>query len=510
MFALTYRWAPCPERYVLRPCRLPIAPSNHYSNTVAITDGPRDGDIDVTLNLTEDPNPWTPPSNWAHPTFGKDLKAAEVATCRVLSSSSLSTPQPAADFTATVEGDNFVADLVHVYTICRQLCDLITPFAADVDETGRLRQLGNCWRWAWEGAKTSSGTHGRQPLRVIVHGGVREGALYHRGSRSLHFFCTSQNGMNLYACREAAIVVHELGHAILDAIKPDLYTATEPTLTHEGKNVDRDQLQARYGAKALHEAFADAMWIFYALRDVASCLRVVTPLSSIGALATTRSHVTVLGGLRNLRAEAEIVTCPIHETTATDEQAFFDAVLRDASFGDARTFLGAVSALNCGKGPYAVGTVFVAFLWDLVTGINLWVHQQRPAPHQLLSSSHVHALRLCVVASLLRMSFLITLGQTPTGLPSFHEIACAMAQRATLRATLVRMAPPDWVPMRDGDDMTIPLAVEEYEVIADVISFLSEDASIGVVAALVQRTMEQRRIDVLGLPRQFSRNMDSY
>ena len=66
--------------------------------------------------------------------------------------------------------------------------------------------------WAFEGGR----------LKVLPHAGYWENAYYDRGTGALHFFYFEgrTTGKPVFTCLSHDIVTHELGHAILDGLKP--------------------------------------------------------------------------------------------------------------------------------------------------------------------------------------------------------------------------------------------------------------------------------------------------
>jgi len=100
------------------------------------------------------------------------------------------------------------------------------------------------------GRKVTWGFDGPQ-LLVLPLAGQDENAFYERESRSLQFFSfPAHNGSgDVHTALSRDIVAHETGHAILDGIAPDLYSALTPQ------------------SLALHEAIADITALHLALRS---------------------------------------------------------------------------------------------------------------------------------------------------------------------------------------------------------------------------------------------------
>lgn len=70
--------------------------------------------------------------------------------------------------------------------------------------------LGRPIPWAFEGNR----------LIVVPHAGFGENAFYDRESKSLQFYYFGTETKTVYTCLSVDIVNHELGHAILDGIRP--------------------------------------------------------------------------------------------------------------------------------------------------------------------------------------------------------------------------------------------------------------------------------------------------
>ncbi len=85
------------------------------------------------------------------------------------------------------------------------------------------------------------------PMQVTLVGGVDLNAFYSR-VRGLSFFQQTVNNVNISSAETPDVVCHELGHAILDALRPQLFNA------------------ASTEAGAFHEAFGDMTGILCALQ----------------------------------------------------------------------------------------------------------------------------------------------------------------------------------------------------------------------------------------------------
>lgn len=78
--------------------------------------------------------------------------------------------------------------------------------------------LGRSIPWAFEGNR----------LIVVPHAGYGENAYYDRASKSLQFYYFGDESGPIFTCLSTDIVRHELGHAILDGIRPLFNETTNP------------------------------------------------------------------------------------------------------------------------------------------------------------------------------------------------------------------------------------------------------------------------------------------
>ncbi len=76
--------------------------------------------------------------------------------------------------------------------------------------------LGRRIPWGFEGNR----------LIVVPHAGYGKNAFYDRRSKSLQFYYFDHEGQRVYTCLSADIIHHELGHAILDGIRPHFIEST--------------------------------------------------------------------------------------------------------------------------------------------------------------------------------------------------------------------------------------------------------------------------------------------
>jgi hypothetical protein len=97
--------------------------------------------------------------------------------------------------------------------------------------------LGRTVQWAFDGSQ----------LLIVPRAGEWANAYYERESASLQFFYITTAERREYSSLSSDIITHELTHAILDGIAPDLYHATTPQ------------------SLALHESIADLVALLMAM-----------------------------------------------------------------------------------------------------------------------------------------------------------------------------------------------------------------------------------------------------
>jgi len=87
------------------------------------------------------------------------------------------------------------------------------------------------------------------PLNIYPMAGLDLNAYYDRKSIKYFYFYDIVEKKNIYLCESADVVTHELGHAILDALRPDFWSVQS------------------YEIWALHEAFSDFIAIISILNN---------------------------------------------------------------------------------------------------------------------------------------------------------------------------------------------------------------------------------------------------
>ncbi len=131
-------------------------------------------------------------------------------------------------------------DAVHAFTLVRQI---MTMYQRSLWRIGRDKPL----KWQWG------------PGRIFINprAGIKRGACYSQSERCIEFFSTKHGGKFNHSVRSFGVVAHEVGHAILDAIRPGYWSSW----------------QAETGA--LHESFADLTVIFATLSQFDLCQSII-------------------------------------------------------------------------------------------------------------------------------------------------------------------------------------------------------------------------------------------
>lgn len=131
-------------------------------------------------------------------------------------------------------------DAVHAFTVVRQI---MTMYQRALWRIGREKPL----KWQWG------------PGRIFINprAGVKLGACYSRSERLIDFFSAKRDGKFTHSIRSFSTVAHEVGHAILDAVRPGYWSSW----------------QAETGA--LHESFADLTVIFATFSQLELCRSII-------------------------------------------------------------------------------------------------------------------------------------------------------------------------------------------------------------------------------------------
>ncbi len=133
-------------------------------------------------------------------------------------------------------------DAAHTFAVTRQVLTIIER---------ALRRLGvdKPFKWQW----------GEGPIHLFPRIKEETNAYYIRGRKLIGFgyFKALNNSTYIYTCRSYDIVSHELGHAILDALKPSLWASNHPQ------------------TGGLHESFGDLLVLFTLLAQLDMCEAII-------------------------------------------------------------------------------------------------------------------------------------------------------------------------------------------------------------------------------------------
>ena len=148
------------------------------------------------------------------------------------------------DFLFIPEENPHMFDAVHTFAVVRQV---VTIFERALNRVGNEEAFS--WQW------------GDQPIKVFPRAGHDINAYYSRTEQALRFFYfhsnTDEKQPLVFTCRSYDIIAHEVGHAVLDALRPGYLTSGNPQ------------------AGGLHESFGDLTAIFTMLAQMDVCEAII-------------------------------------------------------------------------------------------------------------------------------------------------------------------------------------------------------------------------------------------
>lgn len=204
-----------------------------------------------------------------------------------------------------------------------------------------LRRTADFW-----GAMVPAGTRWRvgNTLGVVLDDGVDLNAFYTRGgffeAPGLHFFHDTVAGRTIFSGESPDIVCHEMGHAVLDAIRPQLFNA---------QTIE---------AAAFHESFGDMTSILSALQVPSFRQAVFSETQGVLNRASRLSRVAEQLGA-GIRAR---------HPTAVDPDCLRNAV-NSFFYRDPQTLPPSAPALQLSSEPHSFSRVFTAAFLDALAGI---------------------------------------------------------------------------------------------------------------------------------------------
>lgn len=194
-------------------------------------------------------------------------------------------------------------DAVHTFTVVRQV---LTMYRRALVRNKVEIDL----KWQW----------GPDPISVYPRAGEDANAYYSRDEKALRFFYfPSSDGEGspiIYTCRSFDIVAHEVGHAVLDALRPGYWASWHPQ------------------TGGLHESFGDITAILTMLAQMDQCEAIIA--ESKGDLhaksffpALAEQFGNALGrtmGLRNADNDLTLaeVSNEVHDISKVFTGAFYD------------------------------------------------------------------------------------------------------------------------------------------------------------------------------------------
>lgn len=128
-------------------------------------------------------------------------------------------------------------DKVHTYAVARQVLTMYQ----------RLLQRQIIWSW-----NIGLSVKKHKPLKIIPRAGLQDRplAFFSPDDKAVKFYSSKHNSKEVFTCRSFDIVAHEVGHAVLDALKPEW---------KKSQNIE---------TQAIVEAFADLTAIFTVLAQL--------------------------------------------------------------------------------------------------------------------------------------------------------------------------------------------------------------------------------------------------
>lgn len=188
-----------------------------------------------------------------------------------------------------------------------------------------------------------AGTQWATPAgKLVVHldFGVDLNAYYRRSASRLEFYHSTVGGKTIYSGESPAIVCHELGHAVLDAIRPHLFNA------------------ASVEAAAFHESFGDMSAILCALQLNSVAQSILTETGGRLYRSTFLSRMAEQLGwaIRQINAQAVEPDCLRNAVNS-----FF--------YRDPATVPTSAPASAISSAPHSFSRIFTAAFFDSFAGM---------------------------------------------------------------------------------------------------------------------------------------------
>ncbi|HEV7396095.1 MAG TPA: hypothetical protein VGN86_06260 [Pyrinomonadaceae bacterium] len=206
---------------------------------------------------------------------------------------------------------------------------------------GALRRTADFW-----GALVPAGTRWQVGARlpVILDDGVDLNAFYTRGefgdAPGLHFFHDSVGGRSFFSAESPDVACHEMGHALLDAIRPQLFDA---------QTIE---------AAAFHEAMGDITAILSALQVSSFRQKVFDETAGVLNRSSRLSRL----------AEQLGAAIRVHHPDAVESDCLRNAV-NSFFYRDPQTLPPAAPASTLSSEPHSFSRVFTGAFLDALAGI---------------------------------------------------------------------------------------------------------------------------------------------
>ena len=196
-------------------------------------------------------------------------------------------------------------DAIHTFAVVRQV---LTMYRRALNRNGVTQNFD--WQWG-----------DSAPIEVFPRAGLDSNADYRRSFKSLRFFYFHPGGNEakplVYTCRSFDIVAHEVGHAVLDSLRPGYWNSWHPQ------------------TGGLHEAFGDITAILTMLAQMDQCEAIVAHskgdlhAKSFFPAVAEQFGEALYGrttGLRNADNDLKLseVSTQLHEVSQVFTGAFYD------------------------------------------------------------------------------------------------------------------------------------------------------------------------------------------
>jgi len=209
----------------------------------------------------------------------------------------------------------------------------------------------------WTGIFQKTGLGGKTwqpgaPLPIILDEGVDLNAFYDR--RALNFFHGADGDETVFSGESPDVVCHELGHAILDAARPELFDAHFPETA------------------AFHESFGDMSAILSALQ---------LPSVRTALLAATKNRIDRASRVSRL-AEQLGAAIRLQDPGAVDPDCLRNAA-NSFVYQDPQNLPSDSPASSISSEPHSFSRVFTGAFLNSLSGM-LLVRNANPTPDDLL------------------------------------------------------------------------------------------------------------------------------